>query len=213
LAQKAERGVVDGDMQLVSGRLVERSAPVGADLGADAEVAQERECPSRAGRADEVELHGDRPVPQMPGARGMEERRQLCEPAAAPRGDDLRELVAEVLGERHSEHHAFELEQPALVVDAFAPPAADAAGADDAVDRQEGSELAARAERPRGTRCTRSSRKCCELAIRDGLAARNLPQLARARSVETARELELHVAEVIRCPLEPRLQPPDQTLK
>ena len=62
LAEELERPRVDVDVQLVARRAVERTTAVGADLGADAEVAQERERAPRGGRAREVEVDPDAPV-------------------------------------------------------------------------------------------------------------------------------------------------------
>ena len=43
LDEQRQRGLVPGDMQLVAGCAVERTAAVRADLGVDSELAQERE--------------------------------------------------------------------------------------------------------------------------------------------------------------------------
>ena len=50
LPQHRERLRVDRDVQLVPGRLLERALSVGADLRADAEIAEERERAARDGR-------------------------------------------------------------------------------------------------------------------------------------------------------------------
>ena len=91
------------DVELVPGRLIERPLPVGADLGVDAERAQERERPARHRGAAEVEVERDLATPaQVKAAGGVEERRQLGEPVAVAVRRDRGELVAEVLRERHA---------------------------------------------------------------------------------------------------------------
>jgi hypothetical protein len=93
--------LVDLDVQLVARRLVERAAPVGADLGAHTQVAQERKRAAGGSRRAEIEMDGDAPAPEVPGTGGVEERRDLGEPATAAERRDLRQLVPEVVGERH----------------------------------------------------------------------------------------------------------------
>ena len=77
-----------------------RSARIGADLRLYAELAEERERPSRRVPACEVEVDGELAVPaQVPDAGGVEEGGQLGEAAtASPRGD-RGELVPQILRE------------------------------------------------------------------------------------------------------------------
>ena len=149
-------------------------------------------------------MDGDRAVAQVPRAGGVEERRQLGEPAAAPLGRDLRELVAEVV--REARAYTFELQQPPLVLDAVRAPAADAGRADDAVDGQERRELAARAERAGGARRARPPGERGELAVGDDLSAGHGAQRAGAVPVEPVRKDERDVREVVGPPVEKRLQ-------
>src|SRR5205823_13617059 len=98
-------------------------------------------------------------------------------------------------------------EQPALVLHAEVAPAADPAGADDAVHRQERREVAAGAERACGAGGPRPPRERRQLPVGHDLAARHLPELARAGPVEPGRQDELDVGKVVVRPFEPRRQP------
>ena len=110
-----------------------------------------------AAGAREVEVDGELAVAaQVPRAGGVEERRELREAAAAAARRDRRELVAQVVRERH----ALEREQAPLVLDAERrrnepiPPADD-----DAVARDERREAVARAERARRAGRARAGRR------------------------------------------------------
>ncbi len=86
-------------MELVAGRLVERTTPVRADLGPDLRISQQAEGTARRRPAGEVEMQ--RPLAsssEMEAARRVEERRQLGQPVALPSGRDPRELLSDVLG-------------------------------------------------------------------------------------------------------------------
>jgi len=74
-------------------------APIGPNLGANAEAAEQRECAPRGARVDEVEMHGDRSLTEVPGAGGMEQRRQLGQAATLTSRGDRRQLVSEVVRE------------------------------------------------------------------------------------------------------------------
>ena len=111
--QDGERGRVDGDMELVAGRLLERTTPVGADLRPNAEAAEQRERATRDRGADQVEVDGDRAVAQVPRAGRVEERRELGEPAAAR--DRARSAPARRGGRRRG-LTASRLRAPAVVV-------------------------------------------------------------------------------------------------
>ena len=102
LAQHVQRVLIDLDVQLVPRGLVERAAPIGADLRADAEVAQKGERASGGRRAREVEVNSHVTAAQVPRARRVKQRRELRVPAAATRGRDLRQLVTELVRERHA---------------------------------------------------------------------------------------------------------------
>jgi hypothetical protein len=102
--EHAQRFGISGDVQLETRRSVERAAPIGADLGAQPALPQEREGPPRRRAAPEIQM--ERPVAaasQMEAPGGMEERRQLRPPVAFPLGRDRRELLANVLGRDQSE--------------------------------------------------------------------------------------------------------------
>ena len=99
----AERALVDVDVELVARRPVERAAAVGADLRADAEVAQQRERAARGGRAREVEVDGDAACPrrcQAPATWKSAESSASRQQRRARR--DRGELVAQLVRERHS---------------------------------------------------------------------------------------------------------------
>ncbi len=96
--EDAERVGVSGDVQLVSGRRVERAATVGPDLGPDAALAEKRECTPRSRPAPEVEV--ERPVAgsaQVQAASRVEEGRELGATVALALRRDRRELLADVL--------------------------------------------------------------------------------------------------------------------
>ena len=102
LAQHAQRPVVARDMELVPRLPPERMSLIGADLGGEAELAQETEgAPGRSG-AREVEVERDLAAStEVQAARGMRETRELGEPVALLPRHDPRELVPEVLRQRH----------------------------------------------------------------------------------------------------------------
>src|SRR5581483_78168 len=72
-----------------------------ARCGAHADVAQEGERAARGGRVGEIEVDSERAAAEMPGARRVEERRELGEPAAAARGRDRGELVPQLVRRDH----------------------------------------------------------------------------------------------------------------
>jgi hypothetical protein len=83
LVQNLERPVVSGDVQLVAGPPVEGASPVGANLGGDAERAQEAEGAPRDGGVDDVEVNRHLPAAlEVLAARGVEQPRQLGEAVA-----------------------------------------------------------------------------------------------------------------------------------
>lgn len=91
------------DVNLVARGAVERASPVGADLGADPVLAQERECSACGGAACEIQV--ERPLPSPPqvkAACGVEERRQLGSAVAFPCGGYLRKLFPDVPRGRQS---------------------------------------------------------------------------------------------------------------
>src|SRR5207244_4244963 len=89
LTEDLARARVDRRVELVARRPVERAAAIGADLGGDAEPAQEREGAARRVAAGEVEMHGElAAAAQVPDAGGVEKRRELRETAAATAGRD-----------------------------------------------------------------------------------------------------------------------------
>ena len=103
LAEHLHRACAAEDVQLVARRAVECAPPVRPDLALDAEVTQQRERPPGHGRRRDVEVERELAVTaEMEAAGRVEERRDLRERVAAPRGRDGRELVPHVLGERHA---------------------------------------------------------------------------------------------------------------
>ncbi len=93
---------------------------------------------------------------------------------------DLRELVAELLGQRHLERDSLEREQAPLVVDTELTVGADPVRADDAVrgdERRQRAAPAERAGRARGAGVTGEQR---ELAVADDLPRRTF-RSARAQ--------------------------------
>ena len=89
-------------MELVARGRRERALPIGADLGLDAEIAEELEGPPRDGGAREIEVERDLPVAaQVQAAGGVRERGKLGERVAAPGRRDARELLADVLRAPH----------------------------------------------------------------------------------------------------------------
>ena len=174
---------VDVDVQLVARRPVERVAAVGADLRADAEVAQQRERAPRRGGAREVEVDGERR--RRAGARRRPRGRA---PRARRAGSSAaRGAICASSSRSSSRAQATRLErqQAPLVVDAERrrsepmPPAPTTRW-----HGHERRERAARAERPGGARGARAARERGELAVGDDLAARDRPQRARAVAVE-----------------------------
>ena len=102
LDECVERAFVAGDVELVARCPVESLPAIGADLGADPELPQERERAPSGGCAGEVEMQGDLAATAKVRTPGrMEERGHLGEPAAAALRRDRRQLVAEILRERH----------------------------------------------------------------------------------------------------------------
>src|SRR5918995_1549426 len=100
--EHVEGNGVSLDVHLVPRRAVERTPPVGPDLGADAERAEEAECTARYAGAREVEVNADPPAAEEVDApRRVREARELGEPVAVALGCDRGELVAQVLRARH----------------------------------------------------------------------------------------------------------------
>ena len=92
--------LVAGDMQLVAGRAVERTSLVGADLGRDAEGAEQAERSPRDRRVSEVEMDGNLASSTEVDAAGrVKEARELGQPVALATRGDRRELAAQILRE------------------------------------------------------------------------------------------------------------------
>ena len=97
--EDVERARVALHVELEARRAIERAPAVGADLGPDSFVAEQRERPARSCAAPEVEMKAPLPVSaQVEVARGMEERGELRTPVAVACRRDARELLADVLG-------------------------------------------------------------------------------------------------------------------
>ena len=102
LPEHRRRGRIDLELELITGRAVERVPGVGADLGTDAEVSQQAERTPRDRGAREVELHRELTASvQMPRPRGVRESRELCQRTAAAGRLDRGKLVAELVRPRH----------------------------------------------------------------------------------------------------------------
>jgi hypothetical protein len=100
LVQNLQGPVVSGNVQLVARSPVESSSPVGADLGGDAERAQEAEGAPRDGWIDDIEVNRDLATAlQVLAAGGVEQPRELSEAVARAARRDGRQLVSEVLRE------------------------------------------------------------------------------------------------------------------
>jgi hypothetical protein len=102
--EHAQRVGVSVDMELKPRRGVERPSSIGADLGAEAAVAEKGERAPRRGAASEVEM--ERPVAaaaQVETAGGMKERRELSSSVALALRGDRGELLPDVLGRDQSE--------------------------------------------------------------------------------------------------------------
>ena len=65
-------------------------------------LAQQCERPAGCRRTREIELNGHAALTQVPGTRGVEQRRELGKRAATPAGRDRGELLAEILRQRQS---------------------------------------------------------------------------------------------------------------
>ena len=101
--EHVERVLVSLEMELVARAAVEGTPLVGTDLRAQVLVAEKGERAPRRGAAPEVEM--DRPLAlpaEMQAAGGVEERRQLGQPIAAPGRRDPRELLPHVLRRDHA---------------------------------------------------------------------------------------------------------------
>src|SRR5207237_618045 len=92
---------------------------------------------------------------------------------------------------RRSSESTFELQQPALVLDAIRPVRAEVACGDDAMTRDEQAEAVARAEASRRTRRAGRSSERGELPIGDDLAARNRSERLCAAGEERTFVLEV----------------------
>ena len=100
LVQNLQSPIVTCDVQLVAGPPIERAAPVGANLGGDAECPQEAEGPARDGWIDDVEVNGDLSAAlQVLATGGVKQPRQLGKAVARAARCDRRELVPEVFRE------------------------------------------------------------------------------------------------------------------
>ena len=98
--QDLERALVACDMQLIARRTVEGTALIRADLGCDAECAQQAERASRNGRVGHVEMDRDLAAsPQVDAAGRVEEAGELGQSIAFAPRRDRGELVAEILRE------------------------------------------------------------------------------------------------------------------
>jgi hypothetical protein len=92
------------DVQLKPGCGVESLTSIGADLGPEPALAEQRKRPPRGGATAEVEMKP--PVAaasQMEAPRRVEERRELGPPVALPLRCDRRELLPDVLRGDQSE--------------------------------------------------------------------------------------------------------------
>ena len=193
LAEHLRGRRVDLHVQLVARRPVERAPAIGADLRADAEVAQERERAPRRRRARQIEVHRELAVAaQVPRAGGVEQRRELGEAAAAPDRRDRRELVAQVVRERHARAPA-----AAACSRARATRTSRSRRRPRRGGRGRTGEPVPGAERAGGTGRARTAGERGELAVGHDLAARHGAQRARAVAVEAVVELELDVGEVV----------------
>ena len=104
LVEDAQRVRSALDVQLVARRSGERALPVRAELGADADVAQQPERAPGDGRLAHVEVQRDlaAPVEVEPPGR-VEEPGELSEPVAVRRRARLaRARVSDVFRERHA---------------------------------------------------------------------------------------------------------------
>ena len=98
LVQHLERVIVTGDVELVARRALERVLPVGADLGRDAEVAEQAERAAGNCGARHVQVDRDLPAAAEVHAAGrVEQARELSEPVAIAARRDRGELVPEIL--------------------------------------------------------------------------------------------------------------------
>ena len=98
--QHLQRMLVAGDMKLVARSTVEGATLVRANLGRDAEAAEQAEGAASNGGVGDVEVDGDlATAAQMDTPGGVEETGELCPAVALASRRDRRELVAEVLRE------------------------------------------------------------------------------------------------------------------
>ena len=179
--------VVDVDVQLVPRRALERAPRVGADLRAHAEVAQERERAPRD-RGARRGRGGPRPS-RRAGARRPRRGRAPTARQGGSSAAPARSARARRGGRRRgSQRHAFELQQPPLVLDAERRPSCRCRSSDDAVNGQERRKVAAGAERPGGAGRPRAAGERGELAVGHDLPARHGPQRACAGAVEPVRK-------------------------
>src|SRR4051794_28831998 len=90
-------------MELVAGRLRERTLRVGPDLALDLEAAQQAEAAARNRGARNVEVDGDTATAEEVNRAGRVcEAGELGEHVALLAGRDRRQLVPQILGERHA---------------------------------------------------------------------------------------------------------------
>ena len=103
--QRGEGRIRPFDMELKPGRAAERVCDVRPHLRWDPELGEKREGTSRGGRGTEVEVEIDGPpTAEMHDARGMEERRELCQAIAAFLRRNSGELRSDVLDEGAGAH-------------------------------------------------------------------------------------------------------------
>src|SRR5918995_2453286 len=103
LRQELLRARRSRHVHLIARRAVERAALVRSNLRLHTERAQDPECSARDRVARKVEVNRDFAAPeQVNAAGGVRETGQLGEAVAVARWSDRRELVAEVLRERHA---------------------------------------------------------------------------------------------------------------
>ncbi len=107
LGQHVDRVLRAGDEQLRARGAVEGAAPVRPDLRLDPKRPEDREGTARDRRLGEVEVERHRAAAEeVDGAAGVEERRDLGQPVAAPRRRDRGELGARIGGERVDAHRS-----------------------------------------------------------------------------------------------------------
>ena len=200
----AARGV-DLDVKLVARRAVERVPAVGADLRADAEVAQQREraprgWPRSRGRGGPRARRARAGATCPPSGRAPRARRAGSSGVAARSRRARRAARQRATSSSASRRRLYSTpSDPNEPI----PPAA--------TTRWHGTNGASRLRAqnvPGRTRRSRMPGERGELAVGDDLAARHGPQRAGALAVEAVVEVELDVGEVVRLAGEERVEPP-----